>query len=248
MKLLAERYGPEGSFWTGHPGLHSYLAPVYWEIWNEENAEENADYGTKEIDPARYGTLLEISNHALNEVNPAIQVLFGGLLTGKRNHRKPPESHMAVGAYIHAVKHFKEYDALSLHPYAFKGSVSSVTSKVERNIELARKALKENGVGGKEIWVTEIGWPVDSEGVEHDGVHPPVSESVQRERLTSVFDMIKERSGGPHPLNVGSIMWYEIRDFISGNATPADWAAHCGLVRANETRRGSYEAFKEETE
>jgi hypothetical protein len=270
LKMLVNRYGPEGAFWKAHPGLNEALAPVYWEIWNEENEERNADFQlpgetgqggkTGEIDPDRYGTLLEISHNVIEEVNkankseaPQMKVMFGGLLTGTRNRKKPATSknrgpsHFSVGKFIKETHHAGDYDALSLHPYAFKGSAKDIAGKVAKNVRAARAALNDRGGEGKKIWVTEIGWPVDENKVEHDGVHTPVSASTQKARLEPTFDELKSVSGsGPGEFNIGNIFWYNIRDFLNGNGNRAEWAAHCGLFTDSGAKRGVLEAFENE--
>ncbi len=270
LRLLVERYGPEGEFWAKHSGLEESLAPVYWEIWNEENDEKNADAeivrageGQEvegKIDPARYGTLLEISHNVLEEVNKTrktnAEVMFGGLLTGPRRQIYPPDSHLPVGRYIREVGHPTDYAALSVHPYAFKGSVATVADKVRNNVAEARAAIKplekKPGVSSKKIWVTEIGWPVKSPpegGLENDPIHPAVSEAVQAERLTAVFNKLKSLSGNePNELNIGNILWYNIQDYTDGNKNRKSWEAHCGLVLQSGKHRSAFDAFHEQAE
>jgi hypothetical protein len=240
LKRLAERYGPNGDFWKTHTALKPY-APKYWEIWNEENVERNAA-DTGQIIPQRYGRLLEVSHNALKEVDGEIKVLFGGLLTiGETNlkapkNRRKEEREMTIRRFIKEAGHTEDYEAVSLHPYAFLGSVAKVTHSVKLNIQAARNAVNKFG-GGKstEIWVTEIGWSV--EGLtEPDEVHQSVSSVVQEERLNSVFNKIKDYSG---KYNIANIFWYNIQD-VSGS----EWAAHCGLVEKGGGKRPSFAAFQ----
>jgi len=270
LKSLVMRYGHGGGFWEEHPSLNEAYAPVFWEIWNEENEERNADYQfrsesnkrkgkTGEIDPARYGTLLEISHTAIGEVNKAqsadMKVMFGGLLSGPRSVGTPaengngPPSHYTVGKFIRETHHSDDYDALSLHPYAFKGSVNAIMTKVKANIHQARVALNERAGRQTKIWVTEIGWAVNENGAKEDKVHTLVNESTQRARLEAVIPMIKSVSGnGPGEYNIGNIFWYNIQDWLKGNPHPDEWAAHCGLVKENGQKRGAFEAFQKQAE
>jgi hypothetical protein len=240
LKRLAERYGPEGEFWESHTALQPY-APKYWEIWNEENVERNAA-DTGQIIPKRYGRLLEVSHDALKEVDGKIKVVFGGLLTiggtnlkAPKNKRKE-EREMTIRRFIKEAGHTNDYEAVSLHPYAFLGSVTGVTHDVKLNIQAARFSVNRFGGGkGKEIWVTEIGWPVEG-STEPDEVHQSVSPVVQEERLNSVLDKIKAYSG---KYNIGNIFWYNIQD-VSGSS----WEAHCGLVEQDGGKRPSFAAFQ----
>jgi hypothetical protein len=247
LEALAKRYGPEGGFWEKYPSLKAY-APTYWEIWNEENVENNAA-PNGELVPERYGQLLGASNDLLDEVDGKIKILFGGLLTiGKtkpkitKNGPIPGESEMRIRTFLKRAGHIEDYDAVSLHPYAFLGSVQSVTGKVKRNIRRARAAVNKYGGGqSKDIWVTEIGWAVAGEPGP-DPVHVAISPAVQEERLNSVFDMIKNRSA-EDDFNIRNIFWYNIRD-VAG----AKWDAHCGLLDREGSKRSAFAAFKAQAE
>jgi hypothetical protein len=249
LEAVAKRYGPEGGFWENHPSLKAY-APTFWEIWNEENMEGNAA-PNGELVPERYGQLLGVSNDLLNEVDGKIKILFGGLLTigktkfkiAKNGQPIPGESEMRIRTFLKRAGHAADYDAVSLHPYAFKGNV---TSKVALNIYAARKAVNKWGGGpAKDIWITEIGWAVD-EGVAGepgpDTVHVAISPTVQEERLNSVIDMIKNRSA-ENDFNIRNLFWYNIKDKAGSN-----WDSHCGLVDRIGNKRSAFAAFKAQAE
>jgi hypothetical protein len=244
LEALAKRYGPEGGFWEKYPGLKAY-APTFWEIWNEENVEKNAA-PNGEIVPERYGQLLGASNDLLEKVDNKIKILFGGLLTIGKTKPKltkqgpiPAESEMTIRTFLKRAGHTGDYDAVSLHPYAFKGNV---TSKVAQNIYTARKAVNRWGGGqGKDIWITEIGWAVEGEPGP-DPVHLAISPAVQEERLNSVFDKIKDRSA-ENDFNIKNLFWYNIRD-VAGGA----WEAHCGLIDREGNQRSAFAAFKAQAE
>jgi hypothetical protein len=248
LEAVAKRYGPEGGFWEKYPALKGY-APTYWEIWNEENVEGNAA-PNGELVPERYGQLLGASNDLLNEVDGKIKILFGGLLTigktkfkiTKNGQPIPGESEMRIRTFLKRAGHAEDYDAVSLHPYAFKGNV---TSKVALNIYAARKAVNKWGGGpAKDIWITEIGWAI--EGVagepEPDPVHVAISPAVGEERLNSVIDMIKNRSA-ENNFNIKNIFWYNIKDKAGAN-----WDSHCGLIDREGNKRSAFAAFKTQAE
>jgi hypothetical protein len=264
LTAIVERYGPGGVFWTEHPGLPE-LAPEYWEIWNEPNYGANGDLN-EHVDAKRYGELLEISHRVLGVVKPGAKILFGGLLSvGKK---KGEVDHETVGEFIKEARHYKDYAALSLHPYVFRGlgskpnptehkDVVHVTESVEQNIRKARFALERlrKDVGESEkrkIWITELGWPVRQKGTgaEEDGSHFLVSQEVQRELLNQTFDMIKERSAAvPESWNIQNVWYYNLHDWVQGAPNPKNWASHCGLVEdvgrgENGNKRKAWTAFQ----
>ena len=260
LKYLAERYGPGGDFWKSHSQLDESYAPRMWEIWNEENFEENAAVNGV-VDPVNYGRLLGMSHAVLEEINskrqektpnfPAMKVLFGGLLTVGKSMRRPtksgvPESHLTTSKFIKDAGHTEDYAAVSLHPYAFLGNDAVVTRRVKNNIKVVRNTLDHHGGKGKKLWITEIGWPIEAQALnehneyEPDQVHRSVSEMVQQSRLNSVFDMIKSHAGsGTQGFDIANITWYNDENTASTN-----WASNCGLVDINGKRRPSFEAFQ----
>jgi hypothetical protein len=198
--------------------------------------------------------LLGASNDLLNEVDGKIKILFGGLLTIGKTKPKitksgkpiPGESEMRIRTFLKRAGHAEDYDAVSLHPYAFLGSVESVTNKVRSNIKRARVAVNKYGGGqSKDIWITEIGWAVD-EGVAGepgpDPVHVATSPAAQVERLNSVISLIKDRSA-ENDFNIKNLFWYNIKDKAG-----ADWASHCGLIDREGNKRSAFAAFKAQAE
>lgn len=238
LKAIVNRYGPEGTFWKEHPGLPE-LAPAYWEIWNEPNWGASGDL-QEHIDPDKYGDLLQLSHTVITGLKPSAKILFGGLLAVKR--KKGEKAKMLVGEFIKRVGHTAHYDALSLHPYAFRGigkppnpttkeDLQNVKKLVERNIRGARMALDRIGAKGKKLWITELGWPVKQRKLaKEDGSHLLVSEEMQRDLLNATFNMIKERSGSKEgSFDIENVFYYNTRDYVTGER-PEIWDHHCGLI------------------
>jgi hypothetical protein len=262
LRSLFNEYGPGGEFWSHHPADAKY-APTWWEIWNEPNYGAQGNLNEK-VEPALYGNLIEAAHEAVEEheaerkeagkEKAPVKLLMGGLLTVRKKIAKGETDHITVGSFLRKVGHYGDYDALSLHPYAFKGNIPK---KVLSNIASARTALRETRkksekATGKEheeekpIWVTELGWPVEGneteaevkaeKGVERDGTHILVNQATQASLLTSTFDSIKAHSGtAKHSYNVQALLFYNIKDNANGARTakgvegPQTWDNHCGL-------------------
>lgn len=134
------------------------------------------------------------------------------------NHTKL-EDHIFPANFLKAVGDFSAYDAVSLHPYAFRGAgkvphapsdatdVEHVTAKVWSNIAVVRATLNTSGSAASKmpIWITEIGWPVKGGGAKPDGSHWLVNDDTQRDLLNATFQMMKDESKQfpakevPHP-------------------------------------------------
>jgi hypothetical protein len=198
--------------------------------------------------------------------SPRAKILVGGLLSLKRDEaeekevkRKPGAATplMSPGTFIRKMGHVSDYDAVAVHPYAFavKGKqrpkntagVIELTEKVKKNLKKVRAAMdwiaeKEEGETARErpIWVTEIGFPVNTDSdkvAAEDGHHLLVSEQVQAELLTHVFNMMKTESApeSEKGFDISRAFYYNIQDFVDNHHT--SWDYRCGL---REDDAGNY--------
>jgi hypothetical protein len=275
IRGLVQKYGRGGTFWQNYWKTHSpkqtRLEPLWWEVWNEQNYGKTASVGAKVL-PREYADLLDETHEVVKSVEEEkgseqeAKLLFGGLLSVSKPSKKNRFDKMPVGQYIKAVDKYLEsfgtpdtYEALSLHPYAFRGckpkaipkqireckknplpdnpgDVEGIREKVRKNIKAARSALDLGPGGkGKKIWITELGWPVDTHvapnAADHDGSHLPVSEEIQRELLNSTFNMVKSRSeAGEQSYNIKNVFYYNIEDWVA----QGDWAYRAGLREDND--------------
>jgi Concanavalin A-like lectin/glucanases superfamily len=271
LTAIVSRYGQGGSFWAEHPALKGIgLEPEWWEIWNEPNfgptGSEGPD-GTGEANPTRYGELLGLAHATIQGVDPGAKILVGGLLTVGSEGIFP---HMSVQEFISKMKHESDYNAVSLHPYAFQGlqkgaklkgetPVEHVTKLVRHNVKKARAAL-DNRPGGtaKKLWITEIGWPVKGHQATEDNSHRLVEPEVQKQLLNSVFGMLKEYSGtASGSFNIKSVFYYNLQDDTEPGATstPHHWDSHCGLREdtsglgeGGKYRKEAWTAFQAQSE
>ncbi|HEY2479284.1 MAG TPA: LamG domain-containing protein [Solirubrobacterales bacterium] len=250
VEAIVHRYGHNGTFWAEHE-FSAELIPDHWEIWNEENSGRFGST-TGRIHPAWYGSLLEEAHEAITNVDPTAQILIGGLLSVPK--ARPTAQEVSEGRedeidparFLKQMGHYNAFDAVSLHPYAFRGlgkvphapndakDVEKVTERVYTNIKVVRARLNELGSTTKQmpIWISEIGWPVRGGGANpEDKVHWLVSEDTQRDLLNSTFEMMKGESKRlpVKKFHLSAIMYYNIADAV--NAQPkGQWDFHCGLI------------------
>ncbi|MGB7587800.1 MAG: hypothetical protein WBM00_03745, partial [Solirubrobacterales bacterium] len=114
---VVNRYGHGGSFWsTMDPSQRR--PPEYWEVWNEPNVARNAPDG--QVNPAEFGELLEETARAVKAADSNAKIILGGLLSVSES--PGTEDHRTVSEFLHQMGNHgrNSYDALSLHPYAFK--------------------------------------------------------------------------------------------------------------------------------
>jgi hypothetical protein len=87
VQALVVRYGPDGEFWQANPTIPYHPVQAV-EIWNEQNSRAfmaPQDSTT----PGRYDDLYQAARGAVHAVEPAVQVVFGGLSDTGTNYPVP---------------------------------------------------------------------------------------------------------------------------------------------------------------
>ncbi len=237
---VVQRYGRGGTFWSSHSSL-PYRPVTDWEVWNEPNLPLN-NPGEKVL-PQKYAEFLVSTSSTIKAAQANarkagepndMKVLHGGL------YQPGGTSVWTFVETAHNVSGYgSSFDGLSLHPYSFSGNEAEKLSGVEQNIGIAHAALAEF-VGGKSIWVTELGWP--TMGTEVPNAGSPVTEGEQANLLTKSFDWIKAHAG---TYGIELATWYFYKDLDEDKSSK--WDHHCGLRKADGTYRPSWWAFEEET-
>ena len=185
-----------------------------------------------------------------------INIILGGLLS-VTPPTSPAEqaSKRTVSEFLHQMGPYgrNDYEAIALHPYAFKtnsggapvgpNGVGEVRDKVRSNIKTTREALNDVGGTGKDIWITELGWPTEN---KWDTTHPAVDFPVQRELIESTFEMIQANWQN---FGIRNVFYYNIQDILShpyGVNTNA-WDYRSGLRGASGNYKPGWYGFQTET-
>jgi hypothetical protein len=155
------------------------------EIWNEQNlATENGGRVTVD-DAGKYVEILVESYNRIKAVAPEIYVLAGAPSSSGVNQ---PELAVSDENYFKAMYTYKDglikdhFDAQAVHPGGAANSPDWLYPEEPgdaegwndhpthyfRHIENVRQFMVENGVGDRQIWITEFGWatPNDTPGYE----------------------------------------------------------------------------------
>jgi hypothetical protein len=135
---FAARYGSGGTFWRAHPGVSPRPVTAI-EIWNEP---DNPEFWVPHPDAAGYAQLYLAARAAIDDAQPGIRVLVGGLTN--------------AGAFLPAMAQAApelrgHVDGVGIHPY---GTPAVVVSRVRG----ARAALVRLGMGAVPLYITEFGW------------------------------------------------------------------------------------------
>jgi hypothetical protein len=152
---LARRYGPGGSFWSGH----SDLAPVpvrSYELWNEPNAA--VFWHPQDSAPEAYADLYALTRDALRQVDGSARVVVGGLASP--GTEVLPADRFVARMFAHRPDLRGDVDVVGYHPY------SATIAGVYALLAAFRRALDAAAGPGVPIEVTEVGW-TSTETAEH---------------------------------------------------------------------------------
>jgi hypothetical protein len=206
LRAAAERYGPEGEFWSEHsPESNDYVPkrPIrLWQIWNEENFF----YFARPASPGRYARLLKLSHSALHGVDPGAQILAGGLFANPR--QRPPLAMKATEFLdrLYRVRGVRgAFDGVALHPY------TPNIPALRREMEAVRRVIVQHGDRRTGLYVTEIGWgsQPDTRRVSFE-----VGARGQARELRSAYAyLISSR----HRLNLKQVYWFSWKDGFGCN-------------------------------
>ena len=144
VSAIAERYGPDGTFWTAHPELEPQPLRAY-QVWNEPNLPV---YWRPALDAAGYLRLVRLTRARVRRVDPTASIVLAGL----------PDSRLGTPILeylraIYAVPGARSlFDVVALNPYA------DDAAGVLRKLNAVRAHMDRRGDQRTPIWITEIGW------------------------------------------------------------------------------------------
>lgn len=204
-----------------------------YEVWNEPNVKS---FWASGADPSAYVKLLRSCYRELEQVQPTVTVVSGGLAPFGAPGDEADGSMNPVtflqGLYQAGGGPFA--DAIGWHPYNFRPSASpsamlspaddSAWTQVQSTVPSARSVMRANGDEGKRIWATEIGAPTSL-----------VSEQAQAGLLSAVFT-----AWSRYPW-AGAMFWYSEVDRCED---PSDRECHFGLLRADGTRKPAFDSYR----
>ena len=123
----------------------------YWEVWNEPNIA----FWKPKPDPAQYTDLLTATYETIKEVDPELQVVYGGTAGVPLDYLRAT---FELGAY-------DAFDVLAVHPYQYPQTPEP--SKLVQELRETWALMEEFG-DRKPVWITEFGWPTHITPVSHD--------------------------------------------------------------------------------
>lgn len=248
------KYGPNGTFWNkketeaGVP-INNPTPPIWWEIGNEPNLGLD-----EKVEPKVFGAAFkEMSDAATKTAN--VKILLGGLFSAHETINGAGcevegSCVMSVRQFMNEMPAHGAYDALSLHPYALtvngkaphEGNINRVMNALENKVIVARRALNHHGGTGKQIWITEFGWPTDYGTAEQEDKVPPVTLSVQRELIERAYSLFRAVR---FQYDIERAFYFNLQEYLdpSKDAPPVHWAYGTGLRYRNGQNKPGWVGF-----
>ncbi len=136
---LAQRYGAGGTFWAAHPQL-PYLPVTHYEIWNEPNVDV---FWNDAPNPAQYVAIYNAARGAIRSVDPAAQVIVGGIVWGGQVDcvQAITNDDDYIAALFAAGGPNWQVDGIAVHPYG--PAVLNIVANLRReqlSLQLAGRA------------------------------------------------------------------------------------------------------------
>jgi hypothetical protein len=202
VREAVARYGPTGTYWAENPEVPR--RPIRtWQIWNEPNFM----YFVAKPNPVEYGKLVKLSFSAIRSVDPAAELILGGLFSRPAEanlNRRPPLAYFAADfleqLYSSTPGIKTMFQGVALHPY------TATYKRLEPYVEEIRDVLKKNHDAGKGLWLTELGWSSQSPRKNNSFAK---GESGQATQLRGAFGVIKRRLSKWH---IRRVYWFSVDD------------------------------------
>ncbi|MCI0394795.1 MAG: hypothetical protein L0332_20965 [Chloroflexi bacterium] len=167
-----------------------------YQVWNEPNL--NREWGDRPPDPAEYTELLKVCYQAIKAADPEAIVISAGLApTGTGLPDAIPDPEFLQGMYDAGAAAY--FDVLGLNAPGYKAppetSPEEGTSNpdygggrwfVFRHVEDMRQVMVDNGDGGKQVAILEMGWTTDTRPGSSYAWHA-VSEAEQADYLVRAY-------------------------------------------------------------
>jgi len=214
-----------------------------WEVWNEPNI---AKFWAGGVSAYEYTQLLRSTYRAIHAADAGATVVSGGLAPASSNGTNIEPREYLERMYESGVQGF--FDVLGFHPYSFPLSPENAASgnawtQMSESSWSLRSIMKENGDGGKELWVTEFGAPTGGPGKAADGkstfswTRPTfVTEEFQAEIFLQAYSYKEEHEW------MGPLFWYSYKDLGVSDDTIEN---HFGILEYDGARKDVYEVMEQ---
>jgi hypothetical protein len=228
LREFVARYGPQGSFWSGSEVPFVPITQV--QIWNEPSS---LTYWRPKPKPKQYAKLVRMSDNAIDSVDPSVEVVLAGVFPSPEGGDRFRYTRF-LGDFYDARKIKKSFDVAAFHPYA------RTIARLQNQIAKMRQIMRQGGVSGKSLWISEIGW-----GSDPPVANRPLIKGIdgQREMLEQSFNLIAAKRAA---WKLEGALWYSWRDpgITYGNCP---FCSSSGLLKENGDPKPAWHAYVQAT-
>jgi polysaccharide biosynthesis protein PslG len=232
LREFVGRYGPQGSFWSDSTDVYDppFVPITQMQIWNEPSS---LTYWRPKPKPKKYAQLVRLSNSAINSVDPSVEVVLAGVFPSPEGG-KPFRFTNYLEELFDSKRIKKSFDVAAFHPYA------ATLGRLQNQIKTMRRLMRQGGVGGKRLWISELGW-----GSDPPQPGRPLIKGVdgQRSLLEQSFNLLTAKRTA---WKIEGVLWYSWRD-------PGVTYANCpfcsssGLFKENGDPKPSWHSYVQAT-
>jgi hypothetical protein len=210
-----------------------------YEIWNEPNLDY--EWGYRRPDPVAYTELLQVAYVAIKQADPDALVISGGLATtGNGSANAYGDLDFLREMYAAGAK--GHFDALGSHPYAYGHPPDEVVPdglSLSRVVE-QRQIMEANDDGNTPIWITEVGWVLQTNWDLGEHTAIGVSQEQQAEYLARTYTKVQAEWPFVEGLflfnlDFSTVPWYPTSE-------PMRWYA---ILNPDRTPRPAYTTLRE---
>lgn len=229
LVAAAERYGPQGTFWSENPDLPP--RPIRaWQIWNEQNS---ATYYKPKPSPKKYAGLVRISSRAIKSVDKGATIVLGGMF-GTPGSKKAVYSWKFLNRFYRVKRIKRHFDAVALHPYS--PNIRGIRAQVQR----ARNQMRKANHRKAPVWITELGWGSAGSGASAL-IKTPAGQS---KMLRRSFNLILNRRGKWKVRRLIWFTWVDPGESSDPVGIVCTWCASAGLLDIDRNPKPSYNQFR----
>jgi polysaccharide biosynthesis protein PslG len=232
LRDFVARYGPQGTFWSDPTDAYDppFVPITQMQIWNEPSS---MTYWRPRPKPKQYAKLVRLSDAAIDSVDPSVEVVLAGIFPSPEGGDQFRFTRFLEQFYdAKGIK--KSFDVAAFHPYA------ATIGRLRNQIQTIRRAMRAGGVGGKRLWISEIGWGSDPPVANRPLIKGPEG---QRSLLQKSFKLLEARRTG---WNLEGVLWYSWRDPGIGYEN-CPFCSSSGLFQENGDPKPSWHAFAQAT-
>lgn len=198
-----------------------------WEIQNEENSRafwRKVNPEATDPNPQDYARLLRAAAEEIKRVDPNAKIVLGGLAGYTSDLQDPAQNYFHYLAQLHKAGAWDAFDVVAVHPYREMEAAAPEQPIPRGNYDPDRRTFNPNvtqqwnlvqelsaldrmvsQLGGKPIWITELGWSTGALQARADQ-RGTTAQVVQADYLVRTYVQLLALP------NVEQLFWFRLRD------------------------------------